>query len=216
MEDLQAFVEPTEVIDSHHPRIRELAAEACAGADGQAERARRLFERVRDGIRYTVNAPFHLREHYRASAVLARGYGYCVQKAVVLAAAARASGIPARLAFADIINHRAPAALVERMGSRVFTYHSYTELLLAGRWLQVTPAFDRALCAERGFPLVVFDGHDDAIFPALDEAGQPFVEYVIRRGSFADLPFEEILAGWIAAYGSERVEEWSRAAGLGG
>ena len=43
------------------------------------------------------------------SATLARGYGFCVNKAVLLAALARAVGIPARLGFADVRNHLSSA-----------------------------------------------------------------------------------------------------------
>ena len=85
-------------------------------ASDEADRARRLFEWTRDQIRYTVYAPFHLPEHYRPTRVWDWGAGYCVQKAVFLVSLARAAGIPARLVFADIINHRTPEALAGHTG----------------------------------------------------------------------------------------------------
>jgi len=215
VEDMQPFLTPTQVIESDHPRIRDLAGRIGAGAKDEADRARLLFEWTRDSIRYTVYAPFHLPEHYRPTTVLDWGAGYCVQKAVLLVSLARASGIPARLVFADIVNHRTPEALAEMMGSRVFTYHAYAELHLDGRWLQATPAFDRRLCEERGFPLVAFDGTADAIFPAHDDKGRAFVEYVRHHGSFADLPLERILAAWEETYGAERVGLWRQASESG-
>src|SRR2546421_8768888 len=43
-------------------------------------------------------------EIYRASSVLKAGAAYCVGKAALFAALCRASGIPARIAFADVTN----------------------------------------------------------------------------------------------------------------
>jgi transglutaminase-like putative cysteine protease len=108
MDDPEPFLRPTHAVESDHPRIADLAREIVAGATDREERARRLFLHVRDGIRYSIYNPFWLRVHYLASGILERGHGYCVQKAVVLCALARAAGIPARLRFCDIINHRVP------------------------------------------------------------------------------------------------------------
>jgi transglutaminase-like putative cysteine protease len=170
-----------------------------------------LFLFVRDGIRYSMVVPFFAPEHYRASAVLARKSGYCVQKAVLLAALARAAGIPARLVFVDIRNHRAPERVIEMMGTNLFTYHSYTELYLGGRWVAATPAFDRITCEQQGYPLVVFDGQHDAIFPPVDDQGRPFVEYVHTHGTYPDVPLEELLRAWERAYGKQRVTAWKKA-----
>ncbi len=43
-----------------------------------------------------------MKSSIKASAVLARGEGYCVAKAVLLAACLRSQKIPARLGFADV------------------------------------------------------------------------------------------------------------------
>jgi len=46
--------------------------------------------------------------------------GYCVQKAVLLVALARAAGIPARLRFAEIRSHLTAPEIVEKRGSNLF------------------------------------------------------------------------------------------------
>ncbi len=213
MDELDLALRPTAVIESDHPLITALADRLTANASDPAERARRLFEHTRDSIAYTVRAPFHLLEHYRATGILARGSGYCVQKSIVLVALARAARIPARLVFADIVNQRIPDGLAEAMGSCKFVWHCYTELHLGGRWLQATPSFDRALCERHAFPLVRFDGTRDAILPPVDEQGRPFVEYLAHHGSYPDLPpLDEMLAAWDRAYGAERVALWRQAA----
>ena len=139
MEDTQEFLLATQSIESDNPRIIELAAEICGNIDDVHEKARRLFLYVRDEIKYTVYAPMYPESQYKATTIIERGLGYCVQKAVVLCALARSVGIPARLVFADIINHAVPETLIEFMGSNLFTYHCYSEMFLGERWVQMTP-----------------------------------------------------------------------------
>ncbi len=207
---MQPFLEPTEAIESDHPDILRLAKRITGDAADDHDRAAGLFAYVRDQVAYSVNNPFSRLEHYRATAVLDRRSGFCVHKAVVLCALARACGIPARLVFADIRNHRIPEPLLQAMGTDLFVYHCYTDLHLGGTWLQATPSFDRKLCAEHGFPLVEFDGRESAILAPLDLAGRPFVEYVRNHGTFADLPLERILESWDETYGKDRVVIWAR------
>lgn len=209
--DPHLYLEATEAVESTHPAVRERAAAACRGCHTDAERARALFLDVRDGVRYSMYVPFFSREHYRASVVLARGSGYCVQKAVLLAALARASGVPARLVFVDIRNHRAPQRVIEMMGTDLFTCHSYAELYIDRRWVAATPAFDRATCAQHGYPLVTFDGRHDAIFPPRDDQGRPFVEYVRTHGRYRDVPLDTLLEAWEQTYGKQRVAMWRQA-----
>jgi len=210
MDDPSDYLEPTESVQSDQPKIRELSAELCRQAVNEHERARRLFEYVRDEIKYDVYSPFHLPEHYRASAILKRGKGYCVQKAVLLAALARAAGIPARLIFADLVNHRAPDSMKRLMDTDLFTYHCYDELYLGGKWVKMVPAFDRFLCEEQGYPLVEFDGHNDALFAPVDAKGRKFMEYVANHGAYADVPMQPMLAAWERVYGKERVALWKK------
>src|SRR3990167_10527059 len=87
---------------------------------------------VRDGLRY---APYRLDltpEGMRASTVLANGYGWCVPKAVLLAAGCRAAGIPARLGFADVRNHLSTERMRKSMETEIFYWHGYTELWIEG------------------------------------------------------------------------------------
>jgi transglutaminase-like putative cysteine protease len=208
MEDVQPFLQATEVIESDHPTIRALVARFGEAAEDVHDLAARLFCFARDAIVYNPYCSFFLKEQYRATVTLRRGRGYCVQKAIVLAALARAAGIPARLVFADIRNYRAPESIVRWLGTDLFVFHCYAELLLGERWLGATPAFDRGLCEREGFPLVEFDGHTDAILPAQDAEGRRFVEYVRHHGAFQDLPLELLLEGWDEAYGERRVAAW--------
>ena len=125
-----AFLRPARFIDSDHASIRSLAAELTGKDDSPRTRAVRIFGFVRDRIRYNPFSPMMDEKDYLASTVLARGFGFCVQKAVLLAALSRAAGVPCRLCFADIRNHIVPGDLAELMGTDLFTYHGYGEFFL--------------------------------------------------------------------------------------
>ena len=185
---------PTETIDCDSPSIRSKAEALTEGLEGDREKAVALFYFVRDGIRFNPYSLGHLLEHNRASAVLERGHGFCYQKAIVLAALARAVGIPARLGFADIRNHQLSEEFLARMfGSDLQIYHGYAELYLDGRWVMATPAYDLDMCDKNGFIPVEFDGESDAKFHRYSRDGRLHIEYVVQHGHYDDLPWEEIL-----------------------
>jgi len=146
--------------------------------------------------------------HYRASAVLERGFAYCVQKAALLAAFGRAAGLPARLGFADIENHLVSERLLNYLGTNLMTFHAYTELFIRGRWVKATPSFDRQLCQDQGWQLVVFDGQNDALLPAQDLQGRPHVTYLKYHFTSPGVPLDEIMAAWTKVYGPQRLARW--------
>ena len=159
-----------------------------------------LFQAVRDGIRYD---PYNIsRSHldYRASSIAGTSSNWCVPKAVLLTAAARRAGIPARLGFADVRNHLTTEKLSERMGTDVFYWHGYSELLLGDRWFKISSAFNMELCDRFGVKVLDFDGTDDALMHPFDQTGRRHMEYVSERGSYDDLPLDEMLADFDVLY----------------
>jgi transglutaminase-like putative cysteine protease len=191
-QDWSRYLRATAFLDAEHPAIRELATRAIGDAREPIERAVRLYYAVRDGLRYDPYSVDLSPEGMTASAIVARGRGYCVAKATVLAAAARAAGIPSRLGFADVRNHLATPRLLEMMGTDVFYYHGYTELLLEDRWLKATPAFNVELCERFGVRPLEFDGRKDSIFHPFDAGGRRHMEYLTDHGTRDDLPLDEL------------------------
>jgi transglutaminase-like putative cysteine protease len=198
--DPGAWLRPAPFVDSDAPAIVAFARAAAAGATDARERAVALYYAVRDGVTYTPYCDFRSADTYRASAVLAKGAGFCVGKAALLAAAARAEGIPARLRFADVRNHLCTPRLRALVGGDVFYYHGYVELELEGRWVKATPAFDRALCERFGVLPLEFDGREDSVFQPYDRAGRRHMEYVRDRGVQADVPMAAIAATFEREY----------------
>ena len=199
-DELQPYLEPTETIDADSAAIQEFAERITSGVDGQREQAVRLFYAVRDEIHYDPYQVQLTPAGFRASNTLARKRGFCVPKAILLAAAARACEIPARLGFADVRNHLATRRLVSLMRTDVFAFHGYTELYLSGRWIKATPTFNLSLCDKFGVKPLDFDGVDDAIFHPYDNEGHQHMEYVHDHGHRADLPFDELVLAWERTY----------------
>jgi transglutaminase-like putative cysteine protease len=188
-----AYLAPSRFIDSDAPTIREFAHKAVARAKDEVARAIALYRAARESVRYDPYVDISSPATYRASAVLAAGRGYCVSKAALLAAAARATGVPARVGYADVRNHMTSPRIRELMGSDIFRWHSYTDLYLDGRWVKATPAFNASLCERLGVNVLEFDGCTDSLFQPFDRSGRRHMEYLLDRGTYADVPFEAIV-----------------------
>ena len=191
---------PTGFIDSDHPAVVAFADEVTAGCGDDRERAVAVFDTVRDNIRYDPYNTSREPGDYRASAVLDGSQKWCVPKAVLLTAAARAAGIPARLGFADVKNHLQSDKLADNMGTDLFAWHGYSVLFLDGQWRKASPAFNRSLCERFGTKVLDFDGRSDALLHPHDEAGNRHMEYVANRGIHRDLPLDEIFATFDQLY----------------
>ncbi|MFC3077766.1 transglutaminase domain-containing protein [Phenylobacterium terrae] len=184
-DSIGVFLAPAEYVDSDNTDIQAHAGRLATGRTPRHALIE-IFRFVRD-IPY--GAPdFDRLASFRASDLISRGRGYCVPKACALAALARAAGMPARLGFADVSNHLASPRTVELMGSRTFAWHGYTEVLLDGRWIKLSPTFDAELCTRMGVPVLEFDGVADAHLPAFDPSGRTFMQYERLHGEFHDVP----------------------------
>jgi transglutaminase-like putative cysteine protease len=200
MNALDDFLRPGVYVDSDHPAIVQFSREACAGESDAVGKALRLYYVVRDPIIYTPYFDFQSEDTYRASSCLERGSGFCVAKAALLAAAARAAGIPARVGYADVKNHLCTPKLRALMGTDVFYFHSYAELYLRGKWVKATPAFDRTLCDRFGVRTLEFDGLEDSLMHPYNRSGRRHMEYLRDRGPQFDVPVSEIMETFAREY----------------
>lgn len=187
------FLSPSPYFDFDKPPVRDASRRLIQDLATNREKAVRIFYWVRDGIRYTIYGKRSLPEHFRASYVLSAAEGYCVQKAILLVAMARAASIPARLRFAAIRNHLMPPELLEKRGTNFFAYHGYTDLYLEGSWIKASPTFDLVCSKNKGLRPVEFDGEHDAMLPFDTLDGKRHIEYVEDRGVFEDVPFDAIM-----------------------
>lgn len=203
---MREYLEPTAVIDSDHPVVKDYAARAADGAKDPVERAVKLYLAVRDGIRYDPYSPFWLPEHYRASYVIGRQRGFCVPKASLLCALGRVCGIPSRVGFATVRNHLATRQLLEFLGTDLFVYHGFVEFFLEDKWVKCTPAFNRELCRRHNVAPLEFDGRNDSVFQPCNSENRRFMEYVELTATLADIPVSAIVESWKKTYGEDFVE----------
>lgn len=190
--DIHTALKATEMIDAQHPSVIAFA-KAHAGTGDARERAVRLYYAVRDGFRYDPYKVDLSVNGLKASRVIADGFGWCVPKAVLLAAACRAIGVPARLGLADVRNHLSSARLREVMETDMFYRHGYTAIHLDGNWVKATPAFNVELCHKLGLKTLEFDGRSDSIYHPFDLAGNRHMEYVNFHGEFDEVPRDDLL-----------------------
>ncbi len=186
------YLRPTPVIDCDSVSIVAKTRDLTRGQDNTIGKAKSLFYFVRDEIKYNMYVSKSLREDFRASNTLSRGEGYCVQKAVLLVALARAAGIPAGLGFARLRNSLLPQRILKRLGTNIFPFHGYAELYLDGKWVKATPAFDFSMCQKNRIIPVEFDGKNDAMFHSHSQDGKLHIEYLADLGHYDDLPLDRL------------------------
>ncbi|MEM6254234.1 MAG: transglutaminase family protein [Cyanobacteria bacterium P01_D01_bin.156] len=93
-----AYLQSTDIIDWHHPTIRERAKALAAGENNATNIARHCFHWVRDNIRHSFDYQLNPIT-CRASDVLHHRTGYCYAKSHLLAALLRANQIPAGFCY---------------------------------------------------------------------------------------------------------------------
>jgi len=196
---MSEYLKPGRYIDSGDAAVASFTKKNVKGTT-ERDRAVSLYYAVRDGIRYNPFLDFSKPEAFTASAVLAAGEGFCIGKAALLAACDRAAGLESRVGFADVKNHLTSPKLAETMGTDLFVYHGFTEFRLGGKWVKCTPAFNLDLCRRFRVKPLEWDGDSDSIFHPFDEDERRHMEYLRDRGSFADVPVDEIQKAFREAY----------------
>lgn len=195
------YLRETRFMDFGAAAVRAFADGAAAGGKDEIEKAVRLFYAVRDSIRYD---PFSMRldpATYAASHVLAAGYAFCIPKAILLAAASRAVGIPAAIGLSDVVNHLVTEKLKARLGGKTyFMHHGYAVLFLEGAWVKAAPAFNIELCERFSVRPTEFDGRSNAILQEFDARDRRHMEYVKDHGIWSDFPYEKVAADFRAFY----------------
>jgi transglutaminase-like putative cysteine protease len=191
--NMKRYLRSTQIIDCDTNSVQEAAYALTNRFKIDREKATALFYFIRDAIKHNPFSPGYLFEHFKASTILKEREGYCQHKAILLVALARASGIPARLGFVDIRDHRLPEKLLQiKGGDNLFIFHGYAQLYLSDRWIHASPSYDYNTCLRNRFIPVEFDGLNDAKDSPYDQEGNLHIEYVYDRGHYEDFPWDEL------------------------
>ena len=197
------YLLPDRDIDSADPCILAAVQELTRNCRTDKEKASSIFYFVRDKITYNMYPKNTRRGGYCASFVLQQKEGWCLQKSILAAALFRASGIPARLCFAELINHALNRKSYEAIGTNHFSPHTYVEIYLGENWIPVTPVFPEDLCRRLQVPAVEFDGVHPAMLSSVDLAGGPYMEYISKSPGCDVVPWERIIQESKRVYGEK-------------
>jgi transglutaminase-like putative cysteine protease len=205
MPSLDKYLKCTEIIDCDDKSVKRKARSLTKGLKTDKEKAIALYYFVRDEVKHNPYAPLYDANRYKASVTLEERNGFCQQKAILLIALARSIGIPARLGFVDVYDHQLSENFKQMIGGvNKFPFHGFAELYVGGKWLHVSPAYDKGVCQRKGFVAVEFDGEHDAKDSPRNVKGEPHIEHVEYHGPYDDFPWEEVRVyykKWLAGMG---------------
>ena len=190
---MEEYLKPGKYINSDHPEVIKFVNANTASVDSVHDKIVALYYAVRDGFRYDPYRLDFTEEAIRASHIVSREYGYCIEKSCLFAAGARVLGVPARMGFANVTNHIGTSKLEEVLHTNVLVFHGYAEVWLNNRWVKVTPVFNKALCDKLNVDALEFNGVDDAVFQSYDREGDRFMEYLHDYGTFSDIPYTMLI-----------------------
>ena len=196
----EIYLEPTFFFDFNSQIVQDFVKQHTNEVQTPAEKARNLFNAVRDGWFYSPYNLYEDRAMLKASAIMKREKGHCQDKACILITCFRAINLPSRLHLAKVVNHIAVEELTEKLGTKELTPHASVQVFLNDKWLDVVPAFNRELCDKLGVDCLEFDGQNDALFQQFDKEGNQFMEYIEDYGLFTDYPYDFVRTNLMEHY----------------
>lgn len=194
LNNLAIHLQATPFIDSDHIDVINFAHSVTQNSNSTVQKVVDIYYAVRDEVLYD---PYHISlnpDNIKASLTLQKKSGYCIEKSLLMAAAARVLGIPSLLGFANVRNHLASEKFVQLLGTNLFVYHGYVSVYVNNTWVKATPAFNKTMCQKFKVPPLEFDGLNDSIFQQYDADGKQFMDYVEYHGEFADFPYQKFVA----------------------
>lgn len=138
-EELRPFLSASSVCDAKDAKIRRLARKAVRGCKTPADKADALRKFVTDYITdKNMDVGFAT-----ASEVARRRSGDCSEHGVLLAALARAAGLPAR-GVSGIVE--IPPGSLMAQGENAFGYHMWAQVYIGGQWVDLDAALRQTEC----------------------------------------------------------------------
>lgn len=207
------LLQPTALLDVHHPAIEGLVVRRGWRGLPSRQRIGAVYDFVRNEIAFGYNAGDDL----PASAVLADGIGQCNTKGTLLMALLRAAGIPCRFHGFTIdktLQRGAVTGLAYRLAPQRII-HSWVEVAFEGRWLPLEGfILDAAYLAslQRRFPHARrFCGYGaatpDLSAPDVEWRGGP--TYIQKEGIVDDFGVFDSPDDFYARHGSN-LAGWKR------
>ncbi|NLO24608.1 MAG: transglutaminase domain-containing protein, partial [Clostridiales bacterium] len=136
------YLAPSAYIDSDHEDIKDIAKDLTEKSVTDMEKIRAIHKWATSNIEYDYNAYLEGDNTMRAaSEIIKRGKGTCRDYSFVVAALARALGIPARVVYGSTAG----------AGGWDAQLHAWNELYADGRWVTVDTTWDAGYIKEGKF-----------------------------------------------------------------
>jgi len=131
-ENLREFLEPTAYCESGDPEIRQLGSEITKGKKTDTDRAKAIFEWVKENVKYDI-VPL-----VGAKKVIKRQskFAMCYDKTNLFVAICRSIGVPARYMILDC------DLKVNRNDISPKAKHIAAEVYVDGKWTLTDPSFE--------------------------------------------------------------------------
>jgi transglutaminase-like putative cysteine protease len=134
----QAHIQKSVYCDFNHPSISSLAKDLANNEPDPVMATQSIFKHIRDNIRFGFDLV-----QVKASETLAKGYGACWNKSLLLVALLRSSKIPARMAYNPVMQEFMRPAMGEACQTLTETInHCSTQVQLNGKWVTVDATLD--------------------------------------------------------------------------
>jgi transglutaminase-like putative cysteine protease len=136
MED--AYLQKSVYCDFEHPEVAALAQDLAKGEPNPTSLALTTFKHIRDRIRFGIDLV-----QVKASETLAKGYGVCWNKSLLLVALLRNNQIPARIAYQPVKREFMKPAMGDACQTLTETInHCFTQVHLNGAWVTADATLD--------------------------------------------------------------------------
>ena len=136
----QAYIQKSDYCDFDHPAVSSLARDLAKDEPDPARVTEAAFKYIRDNIRFGFDLV-----RVKASETLAKGYGVCWNKSLLLVALLRSNKIPARMVYNPVRREFMRPAIGEACQALPETInHCFTQVQLNGRWVTVNTTLDTA------------------------------------------------------------------------
>jgi transglutaminase-like putative cysteine protease len=194
------YLKSTYYFDYETDEIQKLIQEFKVDSLSNKEKAKQIYLKIRDNWRYNPYRISLSKQNYKASIISKKTETHCIDKSILLIACLRGLQIPAKIHLAKVKNHIGVERLVEKFGTNEISPHGMVDIYLEGKWLKVSPAFNKELCIKCNVSPLEFDGENDAVFQEFDNLGNEFMEYLEDYGTFEDVPMDFIIKNFKENY----------------
>jgi transglutaminase-like putative cysteine protease len=134
----QTHIQKSVYCDFDHPAVSRLARDLANDEPDPSRLPLAIFKYIRDNIRFGFDLA-----RVKASETLAKGYGVCYNKSLLLVALLRSNKIPARMACHPLKREFIRPAMGEACQTLTETFnHCFTQVQLNGKWVAVDATLD--------------------------------------------------------------------------